>query len=352
MQYEERKAQEKNLRKELNLESESEESDDSSDIEQYDELASLNRSNTSAYQLFHEKVKDHSQYDNHERYYLPPSSSFLGVIEQKPIRDGTGGSEELENQPPSIYKSRFCSTCYIFRPPLASHCRFCDQCVTHFDHHCYLTNNCIGKRNVKYFVLFINLTLISSVIFIFTYISLLLPEQVPKILDQQHFQDNLNTLILYSYLVLIILTIIEMFIQKLRAISLIVGMLYIGVHLYQLKIDQNLKELPYAILYVIQCFVFGSSLHFSLTYLYLNYLGFTMKELIAVREHTGRRALCINPCYGLRNLLAFYLDFEYVQSQFQKEYTKPERQNIHNTSGNSGGDINNNIFDFTVTNVS
>lgn len=48
MQYDEKKAQERNLRKELNLDTDDPESDDSSDIEQFDEMASLNKSNTSA----------------------------------------------------------------------------------------------------------------------------------------------------------------------------------------------------------------------------------------------------------------------------------------------------------------
>ncbi len=26
----------------------------------------------------------------------------------------------------SIYRSRFCKTCFIHRPPMASHCRHCD----------------------------------------------------------------------------------------------------------------------------------------------------------------------------------------------------------------------------------
>lgn len=48
-----------------------------------------------------------------------------------------------------------CSTCQIIRPPRASHCPFCNNCVLVFDHHCGFINNCIGMRNYRYFVLFL-----------------------------------------------------------------------------------------------------------------------------------------------------------------------------------------------------
>lgn len=86
---------------------------------------------------------------------------------------------------------------------------------------------------------------------------------------------------------------------------------------YHISID-----ILYLILYVAQCFIFGSSLRYTVTYLYLNYLGFTMKELIAIREHTNRKAICINPLSGMRNLFGFYLDFEPIQSEFSKEYAR------------------------------
>ena len=56
---------------------------------------------------------------------------------------------------PRIYTERKCETCNIFRPPGASHCNECDNCVLDFDHHCYFVSNCIGKRNHKYFFLFL-----------------------------------------------------------------------------------------------------------------------------------------------------------------------------------------------------
>ena len=59
--------------------------------------------------------------------------------------------EEKECPIPRIFTERKCPTCNITRPPRASHCAQCDNCVLDFDHHCAFVSNCVGKRNHKYF---------------------------------------------------------------------------------------------------------------------------------------------------------------------------------------------------------
>ena len=76
-----------------------------------------------------------------------------------------------ENNTIDFDRSNYCTNCKVYKLERTTHCKSCNCCVRVFDHHCFLTNNCIGKRNYRFFFFmilsgfFLNVFFISGWVF-------------------------------------------------------------------------------------------------------------------------------------------------------------------------------------------
>lgn len=99
-----------------------------------------------------------------------------------------------------------CNQCGVFVNEDTKHCWECKRCVTHFDHHCKWLNNCIGKRNYKYFIILI--------IFLDGFsISILVTNAIISdgIFNKKLIQENIEDLIIPKFLFYTVLIIVMFF---------------------------------------------------------------------------------------------------------------------------------------------
>lgn len=61
---------------------------------------------------------------------------------------------------------KYCRTCRVWRPPRSSHCSTCNSCIMVHDHHCVWINNCVGRRNYRYFITFLIAATVTCILLI------------------------------------------------------------------------------------------------------------------------------------------------------------------------------------------
>lgn len=218
---------------------------------------------------------------------------------------------EKDKTIPRIFTERKCPTCNIIRPPGASHCGVCNNCVLDFDHHCAFVSNCIGRRNHKYFYYFLLMGHIAAIKGIIINIRVIIYVFITKYDETISFVVKGNKTLLIVMVASIILA--GAFPNPYR--SSIFGGISIGLYFYlwykYIPIKQSTPSYfnPYIIvtfIIVVMCYIFITGNLCGQTYVISQ--NITIKQYASINEkvidlYKNHRELKVNEKYTKRKPL-------------------------------------------------
>ena len=113
-----------------------------------------------------------------------------------------------------VTKIKYCPTCDIYRPPRTVHCGICNCCIERLDHHCPWLGTCVGKRNYKYFIVFISLVAVLVIKGIILTIVHIANEDYNAltVLDSGKFEKTLSNKQVISVVILALTSILGIFV--------------------------------------------------------------------------------------------------------------------------------------------
>ncbi|CAL8467673.1 g7211 [Coccomyxa elongata] len=88
--------------------------------------------------------------------------NFIAAVVRSP------GPVDVHMPPPNMQvemgaydNCMYCLECQDVKPPQTHHCSRCKTCVMDMDHHCIFLNNCVGRGNIRHFILLLVFLIVS-----------------------------------------------------------------------------------------------------------------------------------------------------------------------------------------------
>lgn len=254
-----------------------------------------------------------------------------------------------KNNIPHIFQKRPCKTCNIIRPPKASHCVICDNCIMDLDHHCFYISNCVGARNRKYFILFLIYGFLLSIFCLFTslyhFIFICFIQKQNKYLTILLFKKYYIPISISIVIMLIgiIILLIKKESLKLSIIFFVPGKILFDFYFYY---NKNKNEITSKKIIDFKYHPFSISLIYSLLPLLLfvsNYLrkqikllgkGLSYKQYLSIKEERNNNKKKREIYDYLNSIINRKISFNNIIKFFLSKQTKSLINNTNNKKKN------------------